>query len=133
MKNPLLEKFTPVIVLFIFINVLVFIFKNFLLQNGFDINFFLGANTILFLLSAFGFFIQTKGANSPNINAFIRGIYLSLLMKMFVIAAAVFIYILIIGGKINKPALFTSMAIYILYTSVEVMQLMKITRKKPDA
>jgi hypothetical protein len=37
------------------------------------------------------------------------------------------------GGQVNKPSLFTSMGIYLVYTSMEVIQLMKIARKKTDA
>lgn len=132
MKYPLFKKFIPLITLFVVINVLILIFKNLLIQNGFEISFLFIANIVLFLLSSFGFFIQSKGARSSNVNAFIRGMYSSILMKMFVIVAAVFIYLFITDGKVNKPALFTSMAIYLIYTSIEVIQLMKIARKKPN-
>jgi hypothetical protein len=133
MKHPLIKKLIPVLSLFIFVNILLLIFKSILTGYGFDVNFILGANVVLFLLSLSGFFIQTKGVRSSNINAFIRGVYSSVLLKMFIIMAAILIYILVAGGNVNKPALFTSMAIYILYTSVEVIQLMKIVRKKPNA
>lgn len=132
MNNPLVKKFIPVIALFVVINLLLLIFKDGLNARGMQINFVFVANLILFLLSSFGFFIQTKSANSTNINAFIRGIYSSLLMKMFVIVAAIFIYIFVTGGEVNKAAIFASMAIYLLYTSIEVVQLMKIARKKPN-
>ena len=42
-----------------------------------------------------------KGANSPNVNVFIRGLYSSLLIKMFVIMAAIFIYISLKNGEVN--------------------------------
>ena len=132
MNNPLVKKFIPIIVLFVVINLLLLIFKDGLNARGMQINFVFVANAILFLLSSFGFFIQTKSANSTNINAFIRGVYSSLLMKMFVIVAAIFIYIFVTGGEVNKAAIFASMAIYLLYTSIEVVQLMKIARKKPN-
>ncbi|MEO5648984.1 MAG: hypothetical protein ABIR03_03555 [Ginsengibacter sp.] len=132
MKYPFIKKFIPVVGLFIFVNIVLFIFEEILSANGFAVNFILGANAVLFLLSLFGFFIQTKGVRSSNINAFIRGVYSSVLLKMFIIMGAILIYILIAGGTVNKPAIFTSMAIYILYTSVEVIQLMKIVRKKPN-
>lgn len=132
MNNPLVKKFIPVIVLFVVINLLLLIFKDGLNARGMQINFVFVANAILFLLSVFGFFIQTKSANSTNINAFIRGVYSSLLMKMFVIVAAIFIYIFVTGGEVNKAAIFASMAIYLLYTSIEVVQLMKIARRKPN-
>lgn len=125
--------YAPVILLFVFITAIIFIFKSFLELNGFELSFLFIANMILFLLSLSGFFIQMKGLKSTNINAFIRGIYSSLLLKMFIIMIAVIIYIFITGGKVNKPSLFTSMALYFLYTSVEVTQLMKIARQKPDA
>ncbi len=133
MKNSLLKKFIPVITLFVFINVLILVIKKFLIESGFEINFLLYANGLLFLLSLFGFFVQSKGVTSSNVNAFIRGIYSSLLMKMFVIVAAIFIYIFITGGEVNKPSLFTSMVFYLLYTSIEVIQLMKLARRKTNA
>jgi hypothetical protein len=133
MNQTLLKKLFPVIVVFILINVLAFIFRNTLNVAGFNVAFLLSANVVLFLLTCFGFFIQTKGVRSTNIHAFIRGVYSSLLLKMFVIVGAIVIYILIMGGQVNKPALFTSMGIYLIYTSIEVIQLMKIARKKTDA
>ena len=132
MKNDLFKKFIPVIALFVFINLLIFILKTFLIRSGFEISFLLIANAVIFLLTLFGFFIQSKTVSSSNVNAFIRGIYSSLLLKMFVIVAAIFIYIYITGGKVNKPSLFTSMAFYLLYTFIEVVQLMKLARKKTN-
>lgn len=131
--NQTLKTLSPLIVLFLFINILIFIFTKTLIASGFNLSFLLAANAIIFLLTFFGFALQAKGSRSANVNAFIRGIYASLLMKMFVIVAAILIYVLVIGAEINKPSLFTSLAIYLIYTCIEVIQLMKIARKKPDA
>jgi len=125
--------YAPVIILFVFITAMVVIFKSFLVQNGFATTFLLIANAMLCLLSLSGFFIQLKGLRSPNVNAFIRSIYSSLLFKMVIVMVAVIAYIFMTGGKVNKPSLFTSMGLYILYTSIEVTQLMKIAHRKPDA
>lgn len=133
MIQSLVKKFIPVIGLFLFINMIVFIFFNSLKAHGFNVGFLIVANVILFLLTFFGFYIQTKGVRSTNINAFIRGVYSSLLLKMFVIAGAIIIYILVMGGEANRPSILTSMGIYLVYTFLEVIQLMKIARKKPDA
>lgn len=127
------RNFVPVIALFVFINILVFIFKNFLQLHDFDIEFLLAANLILFLLCFFGFFLQMKALKSSSMNAFIRGVYSSLLLKIFIVIFALGLYLFIVRGKVNKPALFTSMGLYILYTGLEVAQLMKISRKKPNA
>ncbi|HEY5463910.1 MAG TPA: hypothetical protein VIJ95_11690 [Hanamia sp.] len=133
MTQPYIKKFAPVIILFIITSILILIFKRNLISYGFDVGFLASANIILFLLSCFGFFIQIKGTKSPNVHAFIRGLYLTLLMKMFVIIGAIFIYIFVMGSNVNKPALFMAMVLYVIYTSIEVVQLMKIARKKTDA
>lgn len=127
------RKFIPVIVLFALVNTVVLIFKTFLVSQGFGIEFLIIANLMLFLISFFGFVIQTKALDSTNINAFIRGVYSSLLMKIFIVIIVLGLYLFITRGKVNKPSLFTSMGLYIFYTVLEVMQLMKISRKKPNA
>ena len=126
------NKSVPVIVLFILVNSLAFIFKTFLHDHGFGIKFLLAANLLLFCLSKLAFFIQMRGLKSININAFIRSVYASLLIKIFIVIIALAIYLFITKGKINRPSLFTSMALYILYTFIEVRQLMKISRRKTN-
>ena len=133
MIQSLVKKFIPVTGLFLLVNMVVFIFGNSLKEYGFNIGFLIVANAILFILTFLGFYIQTKGVRSTNVNAFIRGIYSSLLLKMFVIVAAIVIYIVWMGGAVDTPSILTSMGIYLVYTSLEVIQLMKIARKKPDA
>ena len=126
------NKSVPVIVLFILVNSLAFIFKTFLHDHGFGIKFLLAANLLLFCLSQLAFFIQMRGLKSININAFIRSVYASLLIKIFIVIIALAVYLFITKGKINRPSLFTSMALYILYTFIEVRQLMKISRRKTN-
>ncbi|MGN6266272.1 MAG: hypothetical protein ACTHM5_11395 [Ginsengibacter sp.] len=133
MLQSLVKKFIPVIGLFLLINLIVFIFFNSLKEYGFNVAFLIVANIILFLLTFFGFYLQTRGVRSTNINAFIRGVYSSLLLKMFVIVGAILVYIVALGGEVNKPSILTSLGIYLVYTFLEVVQLMKIARKNPDA
>ena len=127
------NKSVAVIVLFVFINAAAFLFTSFLHDHGFGIKLLLTANLLLFLLTMAGFFIQMRAIKSANINAFIRGVYVNLLVKIFVVIIGLAIYLFITKGKINKPSLFTAMGLYILYSSLEVRQLMKISRKKTDA
>lgn len=127
------NKILPVFILFILITVIVLIFKATLLERGFAISTLLVGNLLLFCLSFLGFFLQIRGLKSKNINAFLRGIYASLLVKIFIVIIVLGIYLFVTKGKVNKPALFTIMGLYILYTFIEVKQLLKISRKKPDA
>lgn len=131
-ENPS-RKFLPVAVPCLVIMIFIMIFKKSLTSFGFDINFLIFANLLLYLLSYFSFIIQVKGIESKSAHAFVRGLYASLMLKMFVVIGAVFIYIYVFGGSVNMPALFIAMVIYLFYTSIEVVQLMKIARKKPNA
>jgi len=133
MKNFFGNKYSGVIILFVFLCAAVIILKSFLLSLGFDFKFLLIANLLLFLLTLAVIFIQTRGLKSPNPNVFLRGIYFSFLLKLFIIMIAVLIYVFMMKSRLNKPSLFTSMGIYILYAAAEVIQLMKIARRKNNA
>ena len=122
--------FIPTIFIFLLVNLLLYVMKTFLASHNFDMGFLFIANCLLFGLSLCSLIIQRKAMNSPNSQAFIRGLYSSLLIKFFVCIIAVSIYILTLKGAVNQPGLFSSMALYILYTVFEVKGLMKASRKK---
>jgi hypothetical protein len=122
--------YLPLFIVFGLASILVIVFKDFLAEKDVNSNLILGTNFIFFTLSIAGLFIQRRGAGSENLNVFLRGIYTSLLMKMFLIVGALLIYITIMGGEVNRPAIFISMALYFIFTAVEIKQIMKIVRKK---
>lgn len=132
--NPQNKKlFLPVIVVFIILNALITIFKHFLINKGFDYEFLLIANLFFFILSIAGFFLQSRGLQSDNPNAFVRGVYSSILLKLFVCIIAVTIYAFLKAKSINMSAIFFSMGLYIIYTSIEVATLMKVAKGKTNA
>ena len=120
----------PVLFLFVIVNVIIFLLKDVMARHDFDINFILIANLLLFVLIGFSMMVQLRSLHSANNHAFIRGVYTSMMIRMFVCMIAVFIYIYSMSGKVNKPGLFTAMGLYILYTAVEVNALMKAVRNK---
>jgi hypothetical protein len=126
------KSLMPVIVLFILSTALIFLFRSFLEEHNFSWPFLAIANLFLFAISFFGFYLQLRGLESGNINLLLRGVYASLLIKIFVVIIALGIYLVLAKGKINKPSLFTTMGLYIVYTVIEVRQLLKISRKKVD-
>ncbi|HUS00312.1 MAG TPA: hypothetical protein VMY77_01210 [Chitinophagaceae bacterium] len=126
------NAYFPIVLLFIILNGLILAFKTFLEGNGFDREFLIWANLFLFIISIGGFLLQRRGLQSPNPQAFVRGVYASMIFKMFLVMAVVLIYMLLSGSKINKPGLFTAMGLYIVYTVVEVTALMKVARKKKN-
>jgi hypothetical protein len=54
------------------------------------------------------------------------------MIKFFVCLAVVFIYIASVKKELNKPALFTCMGLYLVYTIMEVGILMKLLKKKAN-
>ncbi len=124
--------YLPLFIVFGLVFLLVLIFKDFLISKDINTSFVLGANFVLFALSLAGLFIQSKGAVSTSLSGFLTGIYSSLLMKMFLIVGAILVYITLLGGEVNKGALFISMALYFVFTFLEVKQVMKLVRKKTD-
>jgi len=102
-------------------------------SKGFDRDFLIIANLLLFSLCIAGLFLQRKGLQSGNTHAFIRSVYSAMLLKIFVCLVAVMVYIFSKTSTVNKPALFASMGIYLLYTSIEVAALMTTLRKKKNA
>jgi hypothetical protein len=126
------KAYFPIVLLFIILNALILIFKTILEGKGFDIAFLIWANLFLFILSIGGFLLQRRGLHSPNPQAFVRGVYSSMIFKMFITMIVVLIYVLMVRSNINKPALFTAMGLYIVYTVVEVRMLTKLARKKKN-
>ena len=127
------KAFVPIALVFIILNGVIILAKNFLSGYGFDIDFLIYANAFLLLVSITGFMLQRKGLQSSNPQAFVRGMYASLMFKMFITMLAVLIYAFLLRSKINKPGIFTAMGMYIIYTVVEVATLMKVARKKKNA
>ncbi|MEI7965381.1 MAG: hypothetical protein WCH29_09420 [Chitinophagaceae bacterium] len=89
-----------------------------------------GANILFFLLSAVAFQLQYGAMLNSNPQVFIRRVMLSIMLKMLVAVVAVIAYVLISGKSFNKPAVFISMLVYMLYLVVEVWLLMKQNKTK---
>ncbi len=127
------KPFVSVALVFIILNGVIMFAKRFLESHGFDLDFLVSANLFLFLISIGAIFIQLKSLRSPNPQAFVRGMYASMMFKMFIVMIVVLIYVFLVRSRINKPGLFTAMGLYIVYTVVEVTALMKVARKKKNA
>lgn len=120
----------PVLLIFVFVSLLIFIFSGKLEKVGFNVPLLYFSNMLLFLLTAGAFALQFSGARSANHNAFMRSIMGAIMLKMFIVIIALLSYIFLGGRQVNKPSLFTAMGLYLVYTIVEVKQLLKLVRKK---
>ena len=127
--NPLL----PILTVFIILNVFFLTGKGLLERYGFNQAFLLVGNLILFLVTILSYYISVSSFKSNNPNVFVRSIYKTTMLKLFVIAIAAVIYIFTFRENLNKPSLITSMALYIVYTVIEVSVLTRILKGKKNA
>jgi hypothetical protein len=100
--------------------------------SGSDINFEVihGANLLFCLISLVVFNMQYKAMFNKNPQVFIRSVMGGMLIKVFACVIAVIAYYFISGTAFNKPAVYASMVIYIVYLVVEVRTIMKLNKTK---
>ena len=118
----------PIVFFFIILNAFFLTGKNFLEEHGFDQSVLIVGNLIVFLATVFSFLFANRGLKSTNPQAFVRSVYLSIMVKLFVCIIGALIYIFMFRNNLNKPALFTSMGLYLVYTLIEVSVLTKLLK-----
>ena len=124
------KAFMPVLLFFIILNAILLSGKTFLARWAIDREVVIIGNVLLFLVTLLSFNMGLNGLKSTNPHAFVRSVYTSILIKLFGCAIAAFIYIAAAGKSLNKPALFTCMALYLVYSFMEVSILTKLLKEK---
>ena len=132
MNNNRRKAFFPILLFFIVLNALFIVFRKKLEGWDVDADVLLIANLLLFIITAISFSLALKGLKNPNPHAFVRSVYGSMIIKLFAGMIAATLYISIYQKGLNKPALFGSMGLYLLYTFAEVTVLTKLLRQKPQ-
>ena len=123
---------TPVIILFVMLTAFFIVGRQLLERYGFDQSLLIWGNLLLFGITLLSYALAMRGLKSPNPHAFMRSIYSSILLKLFICMIAAFAYIAMHRSKLNKPAFFTLMALYLVYTFLEVSVLTKQLRSKSN-
>ncbi|MFI5185165.1 MAG: hypothetical protein ACHQF0_00405 [Chitinophagales bacterium] len=128
-KSPLF----PLNIFFILSNGLFLAGKSFSEQHGFDQSVLISGNLVVFAATLLSFFFAKRGLIAANPQAFVRSVYLSIMIKLFICLIAAVIYIFLFRKNLNKPALFVCMGLYLVYTFIEVSVLTKLLKKKKNA
>lgn len=129
-KNRRRNPFFPIVIVFVALSGLFVSGKSWMHRWGADQEVLIIGNLVLFLITLLSFFLTQRGLKSTNTAAFIRGVYSGIMLKLFLCVIAAFIYIAATKTSVNKPALFTLMALYLVYTFLEVTSLTKMLRGK---
>jgi Ca2+/Na+ antiporter len=127
-----IRNFVPAILVFIFLNTGFLFFSEKLQSRGFDINVLVGGTLILFITTLVSYLMSVQAVHTKNNQAFFRLVYGSFIFKLIFLAAAAFIYIMIMKKDVNKPAIYFCMGLYVLFTVLEVRTLLKISKQKSN-
>jgi len=120
----------PLIITFLVLTALCIAGNLFFNEKGINYMVVMGGNFLFFLVSLVVFRIQFVALNNTNPNVFIRSVMSGMIIKMFFCIIAVIGYYFVSKAAFNKPAVYISMVIYIVYLVVEVRTIMKLNRTK---
>lgn len=123
----------PIMILFILLNGFFLTGRTLLNRYGFDQEVLIIGNLILVIATFLSFWLARRGLRAANPHAFVRSVYLSIMVKLFICSIAALIYIFIYRKQLNRPALFTCMGLYLVYTLIEVSILTKLLKEKKNA
>jgi hypothetical protein len=100
---------------------------------GFDYSVLVFGNLIVFGISFLSYWMGVRGLTTKNPHAFFRWVYGSIMIKLFLLSAVAFAYIMVTKKDVNKQGLFFCMGLYVVYTFIEVSGLMKVNKQKTNA
>lgn len=126
------RPFLPIVILFVVLNAFFIAGKGMLERWGASQDVLIYGNLLLFVLTVISFLMAQKGLRSANPHAFVRSVYGSVMLKLFACLIAAFIYIFITRKDLNKPAFFTLMGLYLVYTFLEVATLTKLLKQRAN-
>jgi hypothetical protein len=120
----------PLTLLFIITTALFLVFRSRLELAKVDVAVLIYANILLFLVTMLNIYFQVRNLKNPNPNAVIRGVMAATFLKLFALGAAAIIYLLAAGAARSVKAIFVAMALYIIYTWLEVRISLRLNPKK---
>lgn len=94
----------------------------------YDFTVLMSGNVIMAVLSLVSFFLVTKQMHSKP-DAFVRGVYASSFLKLFVCMIAIVAYAMVKKPDVHKPSLFMLFGIYAVYSAVETWLLSRLARQ----
>ena len=129
-NNPDRKAFLILICLFLGFSALFGTGWAFFGRNPVDFLILLAGNVLLFAISYYSFRLGRRALHHKNVQGFLRLVYSSLLLKLFLLSIAALIYIMQYRQGVPKPALFGCFGLYLIYTFTEVRLVMQQSKQK---
>ena len=128
-----LKTFRPLFFVFLLVNTGLFSSRSLLSKWNISSDVIIIGNIILFIATAVSFYFYYRSFSDNRAQGFLRMIYAGMFIKMMVCLVSSFLYIMIAGKEVNKGGIVICMGLYLLYTILEVVILMKASKQKKNA
>ena len=133
MENKVFSKsFWPIVAIFVIVALLALTSRNWLAEQWkMDYLVLSVGNLVLFLATAFSFYLYSRALRNKNVHLFLRMMYSRLLVKMVFCLAATLLYLFVAGKDVNKAGIIACFVLYMVYTYIEVKVLMRLSKNSP--
>jgi hypothetical protein len=132
MKKPFLTMLALLLMVFATVQAAIYWLTPWMAHNGVDKSVVTVANAGLFFLSLVAALMHLSGSRSKDPFVFYRMMMLATLMKLFLCALAVVVYVYMAGKARNNAGVYAAMVIYALYTIVEVSTALQMSNRKDE-
>jgi hypothetical protein len=120
----------PIIALFIFVNAAILLGEQELIKYKFVPTVINGANILLFALAFLGLLSLISAAKDPNPNVLVRTVMAFMGFRLVGLAVILVSYIKMSGAAISPRSVYAGLALYPLYTWLEIKLFLKLNVKK---
>lgn len=124
------KKIRPLIVFFLIINALAVVGDKKIAAWGMKQDVLIVANILLFMFSLIGLLLQLNASKNPNPNAIVRAVMAGMGLKLIGFAAALLIYLSIVGKDKSVYSIYAALGLYVVYTWMEVRLFLRQNPKK---
>ena len=128
-----IRVFLPVLLIFIITNGFFLTAGKLASRWNIDIDIVIAGNLVLFVATGVSFFLYYKALRNNNVQAFLRMIYGGMFLKMMICLFTAFIYIMVAGKTVNKGAIIVCLFLYLVYSFIEIVLLLKQSKQRKNA
>lgn len=132
-NKPFLRAFLPVLLIFIITNALLLSMGSVASKWNINMDIVITGNLILFIATGISFFFYFKALHNNNVQAFLRMIYGGMFVKMMICLFSAFLYIMVVGRTVNKGGIIACLFLYLVYSFVEILLLLKQSKQRKNA
>ncbi len=124
------KKIRPLVLFFLIVNALAVVGDKQIAAWGMKQDVLIVANILLFVFSLIGLLLQLNASKNPNPNAIVRAVMAGIGLKLIGFAAALLIYLSIVGKDKSVYSIYAALGLYVVYTWMEVRLFLRQNPKK---